>query len=425
MLIKSHPWRDGIEATFSKGCFGKPALIVALGMLLMTSACVAARQVPRVESETLSPPAATETSLPSATFGPSIPTTSTIHETPSATLSEPEEHVTTSASNAWLLIASKHGYLRTLDLASGEFVAQFSNVIDWRHGAPIKLDERIGSQAWVALRKSYKLFIYGLVDEEPLHELQLFDGSKWMEEAGSNAYPYEQIYAIHGAWAPPIWSPTSPVLAYNAALEGKWVQVYTFDVEANTSIKVTPEGEHAVALSWSPDGRYLVYAIVSKFKRDGYIADEIGVMDFESGFEVMRVRKYSRNPLREIGWLSDNEMLVAEQLPLAGYMRLDLVDIESGTMRFLNDSTFFDADFSVQSRLVLTTENLHNGQGELVFIEIGEEDNRSTQYERLDVEVGAVQWIPGVDLFSVETQEGTLLIDEAGEIILTAEADGY
>lgn len=316
------------------------------------------------------------------------------------------------------MVAAREGSaLRSVNLADDK--ESRIDAIDWAAGATIDLDGRISEDGWIALRSGLvDLNLYHLPDTEPMYSIGLMHESLWPSPPEREDLPHQQYAGVSSPWARPIWSPADPIVAFNGTLDDGWLSVYTFDIHTE-ELKRVSEGDHALVLDWSPDGRYLVYVSAEHIDSLGYRPQEIRVADTQTGALDARIWAMGQHPLEVVGWVSSEAFLVAERRPDGGYARLMLMDARLGEREAIFHEGFRSAAVAPERHTLALTQ-VQGPQGSMIaLISVNPDGSIDSKEISVDGEIGAVRWYPTIQRFASESLSGVHLLDAGGEMLQT------
>ena len=213
------------------------------------------------------------------------------------------------------------------------------------------------------------------------------------------------------------WSPDGRWLAFVGALDGKSVDVYTYDTFSGDIIRLTDGPAHACRLSWSPDGDYVLHQGFDMVGMGGPAISGLWAARADGMGAVSLVDdSLAFYYVSEETWLSSTELIFASQVN-DGESNIRVVDIESGDGLTIHKEIFSDAAYAPQHNVWLfaRAEWFRKEMGEgapLTLYKSGERIDISDDYL-----IEYVSWIPTSGVFLGTTTFGEVYtISLEGEV---------
>lgn len=309
-------------------------IILFLTCLLFCSACQ-----PNLPAPTLAARIPFDTSTPA----PAVPVPSTVHTPTAAPSATPSATATQTAfpsdgmiptplptriygafhahQTPWWLAFTNHRFVLLNTDGSGEKVLLDGNWSTSYYAMAVTEPGRGAKAAIVATPNQEKpdqnpvpmqmhLWIMKLPEGQVLKELDLVNTAK-IPDAANTVNVLSMVYSI------PAWSPDGRYLAFVAALDGLTADVYLYDSQGGSIQRVSREPDSPTRLTWSPDGRWLVYQQVVAFGGGGSDMKGLWVMDIQK-----RSARKLVDTTEQVfdGWAPDGRLI---SHAFYGFVRLD------------------------------------------------------------------------------------------------------
>lgn len=273
-----------------------------------------------------------------------------------------EEDGEMNSTGPWLLFQAGIGLMAVNH--DGSEIASFAfplndQVIEWdvasQGGVVAMVKDSFSStadnsQKWLEVR--------ALPNNQLLYEVQMldYDGAplSFADEQDELDFLQDRIRAV-GQLA---WAHDSLTLAFVSSHEGPSPDVYSYFLQSGEVLQLTDGPAHAVNLAWSPDDATIFHAGVEKmytgYSGAGYSGwtfyaaapDGSGVRNVASGTDEIQIETI-------IGWVSDNEVLMASGQWFCGEYDLRMVNIETGEQTLILQAQHSDSAYDPASQKAL------------------------------------------------------------------------
>jgi hypothetical protein len=334
----------------------------------------ATRTLPATTVSDTQRPSITPTSLPPETAtkkpfltGTNLPTsTSTKHQTITPTPT-PEP---LSQKGPWLLFKDKNlGMILTNWDGSGKHPLDFPDLPgkEWRwdrysppHGNYLLLrTAHSGDIASILENKSldYQMAIMKLPEGKIIQTLPLLSPAAWdridAEIAQRQEYDWllPVVFEIAREARTSQWSPDGRYLAFSAAVDSAYANLYLYDTQKDRLKRLTQDQRDAVFWAWSPDSQWIVYREATQYDL-GQFFDIKGVW----GVSITGEIKYLYQPdwTEYIGgWISDHSFIVYETMFEGPSSNLRKISIISQTIQFLYPNEFANSTFNPENQSII------------------------------------------------------------------------
>lgn len=171
------------------------------------------------------------------------------------------------------------------------------------------------------------------------------DGDDWVANRVSTEFQWS-IYSV-------AWSPDNKYLAFAGHIDGISSDVYIYDLETESTIRVEDTLQNVQWITWSPDGEYLIFTNSHPgYVYTGSILYSISVSDFKS----QKPRQLISGTWLYVGdWLSPTTILAAQGTDTAGLFYMQVIDITTGRANLLWDDGFGDFVIDHKNQSIIFT----------------------------------------------------------------------
>lgn len=199
------------------------------------------------------------------------------------------------------------------------------------------------------------------------------------------------------------WSPLGNLLAFVGMMDGSSIDVYVYDFAAGAITRLSVQPSQAYRLSWSPDGRYLVYQGFDFFGMQG--AESVGVWSVKAdGTATLPLleRTGVRGDVYYEAWSSATEIaLVNQSWDPSATSSIHMLDVEQGTADVVIEAVFAEAAFAPGHDTWLLMK-WYNPTADTPLILY----RRGQQQEIPSKGIMNIEWLSGYDVFLGQTAEG-------------------
>jgi hypothetical protein len=147
-----------------------------------------------------------------------------------------------------------------------------------------------------------------------------------------------------------LWSPNARYLAMAAAIDGPTTDVYVYDTVTDQLRRLTFGDTQTYIMDWSPDSRWIVHASAQEVYDYGLVATAIWAVDVHTD-QVVYLYPYDSYPSYQhiLGWASNTAFVVEDGQFEAPFRALRVIDVTTGSRRFLTDMGHLDSAFDPES----------------------------------------------------------------------------
>lgn len=224
-----------------------------------------------------------------------------------------------------------------------------------------------------------------------------------------------------------LWSPDGRYLAFVAAIDGPSADVYAYDRQTTTVLRLTDGPGQPVLIGWSPDSRWIVHMEVTfEYGDSGPAYEPVAVWAADVTTGPARYLYASRGGLgdseRIVGWRSGGGLVTVERNELGDLGRLARVDIvnggfetlyagavasaavdpASGTLAFVPyDPGFFPLRADPGRRVAAEWADAAGvlAEGGIYLLHEGSELAERLDFEEWYTAYDELRWIPEIDRF--------------------------
>lgn len=289
-------------------------------------------------------------------------------------------------------------------------------------GHPLAGSLAPGSAGWLAVRlgldgssqtDGISLALLHLPERAAVHHLALT--GPLLDEGLSGQQVLQALSQPDAA----AWSPDGSRLALAAAPEGEGAGLYLFDLEHGSLQRLTSEAGYPAGLTWSPDGRWIVYQETAAFTATGERETAALWAVPSQGGEPRRLLPDRQGEPFEtslMGWTTAGELVT---LTRGAGDRVQVIDPASGTVNDLfaaGSGTVSSAALAPGADALALT---FTDSPEVLLLTLSTGEERRVRVDGMEPG-GRLAWLETLGRYSLSSPSGAALLDPRGDSLLYA-----
>jgi dipeptidyl aminopeptidase/acylaminoacyl peptidase len=207
------------------------------------------------------------------------------------------------------------------------------------------------------------------------------------------------------------WSPDGKTLAFIGVQDGPSADLYSYSLDNKKITRLSDGPSQAYAVSWSPDGKYILNFGAEGFGTGAGFNGLGGWATTADGSKIITLFKGGNTP-EFIGWVDNQNFLMQNWTPVCGATNLRLVDVEKQTFTELVKGCFSSAAVSANGMILTVGDQNTELQGIYAF---GPDNIERKQLS--SESAGYIQYLPEDGSFVVYKNDQIVVYSNTGRLV--------